>query len=159
MATRIVLDKAARVPPTTTPFFQRPRWLPLPSPFKGDRGATASAVISNQVDIGILVQVGVGVELPSDEVLDFPWSGCTNVGKSGDLIVCRRGLVVSRAGRLACGLRLRLAHHEGEGEYQLVVVVEFKEERGRAVGAVGRIRVLGVAVSFTALRSGPPHAD
>lgn len=132
---------AARVSPPTRFVLGGPWRLPLPCPLKRHRGTAVCGVVTDQVYVCVFVKVRVGVKLSSDEILDFARGGGAYVGKAGD--ICVDG---DRGGVCGCHIRpkdlLGLAHDEGKGEYELVVVTELEEEGWGAVWVRRRLGVL-----------------
>jgi len=61
----------AGIPPASALVLCVLGWFPPPSPVKGDRGAPFGGIVADQLDIGVLVEIWVGVELASDKILDF----------------------------------------------------------------------------------------
>ena len=62
----VVLNKAAAVAPTTTLVLGCSRRTPLPRPFKLFKGTAVGRVVTDQVDIGIAVEIWVGIEFAGD---------------------------------------------------------------------------------------------
>lgn len=118
---------AARISPSTAFILRVPRRLPLPRPLEGDRRAAAGCVGANKVDVGCLVKVGVRMELPGDEVLEFPRCGGVCICEAVDLGVL--GADGAHTTGCCCHNLLRLPDNEGEGEGELVIVIEFEDKR------------------------------
>ena len=134
MRALIVLHKAATITPTTTAVLG---WLwrsPFPGPIKLHTSTTSSRVVTHELDIGILMQVWVGVEFSDYQILYLFRSRREDVCQTGDLRVdrtCRRVFATSRR---AIWLTL-LSKDECEIEIQIVNVCKTDEEgRGRATG-------------------------
>ncbi len=145
---------AARGPPAAPLVLGLPRRLPGPRPLEGHRGAPAGAEVADELDIGVLMQVRIGMELARDQVLDLAGRRGVDVGEAVDGGVGSGAICVGGGGgggRRRC-LR-RLPDDEGEGEGKLVVVDQLKDEgrgsqearrlgvlAGRARSARGRVR-------------------
>jgi hypothetical protein len=67
----IVVQETAAVPPATSLVLHSLGRLPSPAPFERHRGGTFGGVISDELDVGIILQVGVRVELPCDQIIQF----------------------------------------------------------------------------------------
>lgn len=82
------------VPPTPPSVLCSSRWFPFPDPFKGDGWTSVGGIVANQLDIGIFVQVRVGMKFASDKVLDLSRVRGTDVGETSDCCVHGLGLGV-----------------------------------------------------------------
>jgi hypothetical protein len=135
---------AAACAPTASATFVGLGGRPFPGPLKLHRGTAAGGVVAYQLDLGVLVEVGIGVELAGDEVVKL--SGA--VGKDKSQAV---DAGVDQAGRDTAGgggvwvVYARhsqvLAEYECEVECEVLVVGQAYEEGGRGIG--GRLGVLG----------------
>jgi hypothetical protein len=72
------------------------------------------------------VEVGVGVKLPGDQVLDLSACRGIHISQTVDLAICGGAVRLLRV----------LADNKGEGEDKLIVVAEFEQEirRRRRLG-------------------------
>lgn len=73
---------AAARPPTSSAILVGLWRLPLPAPLKLYRGAAAGRVISNKLDVWVLVEIRVCVELASNQVIDFLRVGGKHEGQA-----------------------------------------------------------------------------
>jgi hypothetical protein len=55
--------------PTSTPTLAGLGRSPFPRPLKLHRRASACGVVSNQLNLGVLVEIGVGLKLPCHQVV------------------------------------------------------------------------------------------
>lgn len=79
MRALIVLHETAAVSPSRAAVLLCLWWTPLPLPLKGNRFLAAGRKVADELDIGVLVEVWVGVKFEGDEVLDFFGCGSCNV--------------------------------------------------------------------------------
>lgn len=121
MGPRVVLYKAAGVPPAAAGVFPSPRWLPLPGPVKCYGRATSGCEVADQLNVGVLVEVWIGVEFPGDKRLDLAQCGGMDVCEATDLGIDGRAVRTGAQG--GC-----LAYVEFEGEHELVIVAQFENE-------------------------------
>lgn len=101
-------------------------------------------VVADQLDLGILVEVGIGVELARDEVVEVALARGKDKRQAVDVGVdeARGGAVGSRRRRIGGRDGEVLAQDKGEVEEQLVVAGQAQQEGGRAVGVGQRVGVL-----------------
>lgn len=112
----------ARVPPASALVLRVLRRLPLPRPLKGNRLGAVGAIIANESDVGILVEVRIGVKFSGDQGLDLFGRGGIDVGERIDAGIERLWVGVYRCVGGLVGLSL--ADDEGELEVYFVVVCE-----------------------------------
>jgi hypothetical protein len=67
----IVVQETAAVPPATSLVLCGLWGLPSPAPFERHRGRAFSGVVSDKLDVGIVLQVWVRVELPCNQIIQF----------------------------------------------------------------------------------------
>lgn len=150
-----VATHAARVPPSTTSILHVLRRLPLPRPVKGDGGTATSGEVAHELDVGILVQIGVGMEFAGDKVLYFARRRGVDICEAGDLGL--DGWVY--LGNTIRGLgdaRLGLADDKGERKDELLVATQFKDKVGRAARD-GGLEILQEPMSAVGLRCDSGH--
>lgn len=101
-------------------------------------------VVANQLDLGVLVEVGVGVELARDEIVEVALARGKDKRQAMDVGVdeARGGAVGRRGRRVGGGDGEVLAQDKGEVEEQLVVAGQAQQEGGRAIGMGQRVGVL-----------------
>lgn len=109
---------AARVPPSATFILVGFGRLPFPRPLERHRGAAIGAVVADELHVGILMEVWVGVEFACDEILDLPRSRGIGEGETGDIGIYWLGIGVGRGLAMLC-----LAQDEVEGEDELVIAI------------------------------------
>lgn len=90
------------------------------------------------------MQVGVGVKLARDEVLDLPGGGCVDICEAVDLGV--DGIAIRVGARRWC-----LADVEGKSKHELVIVAELQQE-GRRAGVCRQVRILQTRQSASQFR-------
>lgn len=78
----IIVQKTAAVAPATAPVFRRFWWLPFPGPVELNGRTTASRVISHKLHVGIVLQVGIRMELAGDQVVQFLGIRCMRERKA-----------------------------------------------------------------------------
>lgn len=93
---------------------------PFPRPFECHRLAPAGAVVAHELDIGVLVEVWIGLELSSYESLDFARGRRIDICEAVDLCIGRGERFCTVRGR--CQSLLRLSDHKREGKDELVVI-------------------------------------
>jgi hypothetical protein len=101
-------------------------------------------VVADKLDLGILVEVGVGVELARDEVVEVARARGKDKRQAVDVGVDEtRGGTMGRRGRRVGGWDGEvLAQDKGEVEEQLVVGGQAQQEGRRAVGVGQGLGVL-----------------
>lgn len=65
----VVIQETAAVPPATTFILRRLGGLPSPGPIERDGGRAFGGVVSDQLNVGIILQVGVRMELSRDQII------------------------------------------------------------------------------------------
>lgn len=117
MSALVIFDETARIPPATPYIFRIPWCLPFPSPIEGDGGTIPSGEVADQLHVGVLVEVWVGMELSCDQIFDLSRSRSVDVGEAIDLR--------TRGGAIRLGALLRcLSDVEGEGKHKLVLAAQ-----------------------------------
>lgn len=98
--------------------------LPLPRPLELYRGHTTGIVVADEFNVGILVQVWVGMEFACDELVDLFCTRTKDVGQATQLRVQR--LHASGGDEMVadyvCWSRVGLAQDAGEVEGELFIV-------------------------------------
>lgn len=104
----------------------------------------ARGKIADEFDLRVLVQVGVGMELACDQVVEFPCATGKDEREAMDARVDEADGGYGWCGARTVGARdgQMLAQNEGEGKGQLLVVGQAQEEGRRAVGVGGGVWVL-----------------
>jgi len=123
----IILHEAATRAPAATSILGRLRRPPLPSPAELYTWATAGRIVAYELDVWVLVKVGVGMELSDHQVLHLFRARRINVRQAGDLGVDRGGRY-RRAVRGGIADWTLLSHYECKGEVQFVAIAEANEE-------------------------------
>jgi len=95
--------------------------LPSPGPVKRHRGTPFGRVVAHQLDICIFVEVRIGMELPSDKILDLTLVRRIHERETVDL-------GVSYWARLGAIWWLGAPDDEGKGKDEVVLVGELQEE-------------------------------
>ena len=67
----VIVQKAAAVPPAASFVFRGLWGLPSPAPFERHGGRAFGRVISDELNVGIILQVWVRMELSCDQVIQF----------------------------------------------------------------------------------------
>jgi hypothetical protein len=62
-------------------------WCPFPRPLKLNRRTSTSRVVPYKLDLGVLVQIGVGVKFASDQIVQLPRACCKDKGQAVDYSV------------------------------------------------------------------------
>ena len=105
----------ARVSPASALVLCVLRRLPLPRPLKSNRLSTVGAIVANESDIRILVEVRIGVEFSGDQGLHLLGRGGIYLGERIDAGIERLWVGVYRCVRGFVGLRLADDEVELEG--------------------------------------------
>lgn len=142
----------ARVSPASALVLCVLRRLPLPRPLKGNRWSTFGAIIANESDIRILVEVWIGVEFSGDKGLHLLGRGGVDVGERIDAGIERLWVGLYRCVRGF--VDLSLADDEGELEVYFVVVCELQEETRGSVYRFGVLINNSISFGTLTLRRG-----
>ena len=67
----IIVQETAAVPPAATFVLCDLGRLPLPGPIERHRGCAFGGVVTNKLDVRVVLQVGVRMELPCDEIIQL----------------------------------------------------------------------------------------
>ncbi len=130
---------AARGPPAAPLVLGLPRRLPGPRPLEGHRGAPAGAEVADELDIGVLMQVRIGMELARDQVLDLAGRRGVDVGEARDL-------GVDEVSPVSGWRRLRLSNDKGKAKYKLFIADELENKaRGSCAGALRVLKDMDIS--------------
>ena len=104
-----------------------------------------------QLDVGVSVQIGIGVELACRKLLNFALIGSENVCQTRQLRVLARVDGDDGVSQNGCGSTVLLSYYTSEVECELVLIREAQQERWRRVET--GVRILGSDVSMLSLDS------
>ena len=119
MSSRVVVEEATRIPPSSASVLTGFRRPPSPRPVVLNRRTAVGRKIAYQLHVGIFVQVGIDMKLPGDEVVQFLAIGSVCESETGNRVVCRWRYCRNAGGSASRGRYgggLRLSCHKGEVE-------------------------------------------
>lgn len=119
MSSLIVLHETADVAPAST-FVLGQLWRPpFPGPVQLYRRTASGCDVSNELDVGVFVKVGVCMKLSGHEIIQVLAARCKCKGEAVDKGVDRATCVGNTT--------LALSNYEGEMKEELVIVVQAEE--------------------------------
>lgn len=144
----IVVEKAAAVAPAAASVLCRLGRLPFPGPVELNRRTALGRKVANELHVGVVLQIGVRMELARDQVIQLFRIGRMCKGQSREHGIghfgqgCRHSIDSRR--RDVAGLSL--SHDKRKLEGQFIVVGQAQKER-RDCGGHGQVRILAHSVS------------
>ena len=127
----------ACVSPTTSSVFTGLRWPPFPRPTELDCRIPFRIEVSDELHIGILMEIGVGMELSRRQVVEFLGSGSKAEGQAANRRIERtvRGCNAATIGWVYRWYAGRLAQNKCEIKDELFLIGEAEKKCRRGAGS------------------------